>query len=58
MNPLDALRPSADPVPRLPRWLRRTMTGLAVAGVLAAVGLSYLSPGMVVDLANRFWSCF
>ena len=47
-----------DPVPGLPRWLRRAMTGLAVAGVLAAVGLSYLRTDMVVDLANRFWACF
>ncbi len=58
MNPLDRLPPQPDPVPGLPRWLKRTMTGLAIAGVLAAVGLSYLRPGMVVDLANRFWACF
>ncbi|MBK6853739.1 MAG: hypothetical protein IPG93_19695 [Burkholderiales bacterium] len=26
--------------------------------VLAAVFWAYLQPTMVVDLANRFWSCF
>ncbi|RZS58037.1 hypothetical protein [Sphaerotilus mobilis] len=56
MNPNPLHTP--DPVPGLPRWLKRAMAGLAVAGVLTAVGLSYLSTGMVVDLANRFWSCF
>lgn len=58
MNPLEHLPPRPDPVPGLPRWLKRTMAGLAIAGVLAAVGMSYLSAHMVVDLANRFWSCF
>ncbi len=58
MNPLDHLPPRPDPVPGLPRWLKRTMAALAIAGVLAAVGMSYLSTDMVVDLANRFWSCF
>ncbi len=47
-----------DPLPGLARWLKRTMAGLAIVGVLAAVGLSYLSPGMVVDMANRLWACF
>ncbi|MDP4300570.1 hypothetical protein [Leptothrix discophora] len=57
MNPLH-LPEQPDPTPGLPRWLKRTMTVLAVTGVLAAVGLSYLRPEMVVDLANRFWACF
>ena len=29
-----------------------------VLGVLALVFMSYLSPHLVVDLANRVWACF
>lgn len=29
-----------------------------VAVVLAAVFAAYLSPHLVVDLANRVWACF
>lgn len=29
----------------------------AAAAVLAAIGAWYLNPHMVVDLANRVWSC-
>jgi len=47
-----------DPAASLPRWLRRVLTGLAIGGALAAVGLSYLSTEMVVDMANRLWACF
>ena len=36
------------------RWLAWT----AAAVLLAAVAASYFSPDMVVDLANRVWSCF
>jgi hypothetical protein len=37
---------------------RSALVTLAVALVLAAVFLAYLSPHLVVDLANRVWSCF
>jgi hypothetical protein len=30
----------------------------AIAGALAAVFTAYLSPHLMVDLANRVWSCF
>jgi hypothetical protein len=29
-----------------------------VLAVLAAVFMAYLNPHLVVDLANRVWSCF
>jgi hypothetical protein len=32
--------------------------GLMVALALAAVFLSYLSPHLAADLANRVWACF
>lgn len=31
---------------------------LVVLAVLAATFAAYLSPHMVVDLANRIWACF
>lgn len=31
---------------------------LAAGGVLALVFSDYLSPHLVVDLANRVWACF
>jgi len=34
------------------------LIGSAVAAVLLAVFLAYLAPETVVDLSNRFWSCF
>ncbi len=37
---------------------KRLLMWTAVAAVLAAVFMAYLQPSMVVDLANRFWSCF
>jgi hypothetical protein len=43
--------------PGMPTWQRL----LAWAGVLIALGLvtlSYFQPEMIVDLSNRFWSCF
>ena len=30
----------------------------AIAAVLAAVFMSYRQPELMIDLANRFWSCF
>lgn len=36
----------------------RLLTGIGVAAVLAAVFAAYLSPHLVVDLANRIWACF
>lgn len=39
----------------------RLQHALAWAGALialAAVAAAYLSPHMVMDLANRVWSCF
>lgn len=42
--------------------LRRLAAGLAVgltlAAALASVFATYLNPHLVVDLANRVWSCF
>lgn len=37
---------------------RRLLVWSAAATVLALVFSSYLSPHLVVDLANRVWSCF
>jgi hypothetical protein len=37
---------------------RRYGLWLAVALVLAAVFVSYFSPHLAVDLANRVWACF
>ena len=34
--------------------LRRILIGLA----LALVFITYLQPGLAVDLGNRLWSCF
>lgn len=42
---------------RRPRLLRAAAWALAAAA-LAAVFALYLSPHLVVDLANRVWSCF
>lgn len=38
-------------------WLRVGAWAAALA-VLAAVFVSYLSPHLLVDLANRIWACF
>jgi hypothetical protein len=35
----------------------RLLLYAAIAAALAAVFVAYLQPAMVVDLANRFWSC-
>ncbi len=36
----------------------RLLIWVAAASALAAVFLAYLSPHLVVDLANRIWACF
>lgn len=46
------LRPGARQ--RLTAWL----LGAFVCAALLAVFLAYLAPETVVDLSNRFWSCF
>lgn len=38
--------------------LSRLALGACIAAALAAVSLSYLNPHVVLDLANRVWSCF
>ena len=38
--------------------LRRFALAMLAALVLAGVFLAYLSPHLVVDLANRVWACF
>ena len=37
-----------------PRWL----LWVGVATALAAVFMSYLSPHLALDIANRVWACF
>ncbi len=37
---------------------RRLLLWFAAAAALAAVGAAYLDPHVVVDLANKVWSCF
>ncbi len=39
------------------RWLPFA-AGLLAAAALALVFAAYLSPHLVVDLANRVWACF
>jgi hypothetical protein len=43
-------------------WLKRRRApivwGVVAALVLAAVFMAYMSPHLVVDLANRIWACF
>lgn len=39
---------------RVRRWLPWVLAGAA----LVAVFLAYLSPHLMVDLANRLWACF
>lgn len=38
-------------------WVR-FLVWTAAAAALAAVFAAYLSPHLVVDLANRVWACF
>lgn len=38
--------------------LRRVALATLAALALAAVFVAYLSPHLVVDLANRVWACF
>lgn len=37
---------------------RRALIWTGVLAALAWVGSWYMSPHLVVDLANRVWSCF
>jgi hypothetical protein len=37
---------------------RRLLLTAAAAAVLAAVAAAYLDPHVIVDLANKVWSCF
>lgn len=37
---------------------RRAALAAGVAAALAAVFAAYLQPGLMLDLANRLWSCF
>ena len=37
---------------------RRILAWVAARCALAAVFAAYLSPHLVVDLANRVWACF
>jgi hypothetical protein len=39
------------------RWIRLG-AWLAALALLAAVFAAYLNPHLMVDLANRVWSCF
>jgi hypothetical protein len=39
------------------RW-RSALAWVAAAAALAAVFAAYLDPHLMVDLANRVWSCF
>ena len=45
-----------DPAQRR-RW-RRALGWIAAGAALALVFISYRSPHLVVDLANRLWACF
>ena len=36
----------------------KLLAWLVAGGVLALVYAAYLSPHLVVDLANRVWACF
>jgi hypothetical protein len=36
----------------------RVLLWSAVVAALAAVSMAYLNPHVVVDLANKVWSCF
>jgi hypothetical protein len=38
--------------------LKRALLWFAAGLVLSLVFFSYLQPALVVDLANRVWSCF
>ncbi len=37
---------------------KRMLVWAAAAAALTAVFMAYLQPDLVVDLANRVWSCF
>jgi hypothetical protein len=37
---------------------RRLLVWAAATAALAAVAAAYLDPHVIVDLANKVWSCF
>ena len=37
---------------------RRLLAWAAAGAALLAVSLAYLNPHVIVDLANKVWSCF
>jgi hypothetical protein len=39
-------------------WRQRALASAAAAAALALTGAAYLDPQVVVDLANRVWTCF
>jgi hypothetical protein len=41
----------------MPAW-QRVLTWAGVVVVLGLVTASYFQPELIVDLSNRFWSCF
>lgn len=43
---------------KVPRQALRLLGWLAAGAALAAVFMAYLSPHVMVDLANRVWACF
>lgn len=38
--------------------VKQALMWTAAVAALAAVFISYLQPDLMVDLANRVWSCF
>jgi hypothetical protein len=36
----------------------RVLLWTAIVAAMAAVAMAYLNPHVVVDLANKVWSCF
>ncbi len=43
---------------RVSPTVRAALGWTLIAGALAAVFISYLQPGLAVELGNRLWSCF
>jgi hypothetical protein len=38
--------------------MKRALAWVGALAVLSAVFMAYLRPALVVDMANRVWSCF